>query len=46
MPLMYGGIKLPIDRITALAHLYGIPIAVDAAQAAGIVPIDLKRKWH
>lgn len=36
------GIKLPIDRITALAHLYGIPIAVDAAQAAGIVPIDLK----
>ena len=36
------GIKLPIDIITALAHLYGIPIAVDAAQAAGIVPIDLK----
>lgn len=36
------GIKLPVDRIAALAHLYGIPIAVDAAQAAGVVPINLK----
>lgn len=36
------GIKLPIERIAALAHLYDIPIAVDAAQAAGIVPINLK----
>lgn len=36
------GIKLPVERITALAHLYEIPIAVDAAQAAGIVPINLK----
>ncbi len=36
------GIKLPVERITALAHLYEIPIAVDAAQAVGIVPINLK----
>ena len=35
------GIKLPIERISALAHEYGILFAVDAAQSAGIVPIDL-----
>lgn len=36
------GIRLPVERITALAHQYGIPVAVDAAQSAGIVPIDLE----
>lgn len=36
------GIRLPIERIAALAHLYGIPIAVDCAQTAGILPIDMK----
>lgn len=35
------GIRLPVERITALAHQYGIPVAVDAAQSAGIVNIDL-----
>lgn len=35
------GIRLPVERITALAHQYGILVAVDAAQTAGIIPIDL-----
>ena len=35
------GIKLPIERISALAHEYGVSFAVDAAQSAGVVPIDL-----
>ncbi len=35
------GIRLPVERITALAHQYGIPVAVDAAQSAGVVDIDL-----
>lgn len=36
------GIKLPIERIAALAHFYGAKICVDAAQTAGIVPIDIR----
>ncbi len=36
------GIKLPIERIAALAKIYGIPILVDAAQSGGLVPISLK----
>lgn len=35
------GIKLPVERICALCHQYGILTCVDAAQAAGVVPIDL-----
>ena len=35
------GIKLPIERIAALAHEYGVLFAVDSAQSAGIVPIEL-----
>ncbi|MCH5303327.1 MAG: aminotransferase class V-fold PLP-dependent enzyme [Ruminococcus sp.] len=35
------GIKLPIERICAMCHQYGILTCVDAAQAAGIIPIDL-----
>lgn len=35
------GIKLPVERICALCHQYGILTCVDAAQAAGIVPINL-----
>ncbi len=34
------GIKLPVERLSALAHEYGIEIMVDAAQSAGVVPID------
>lgn len=37
------GIKLPIDRISALAHEYGLLFAVDAAQSAGIIPIDVQQ---
>jgi cysteine desulfurase family protein len=35
------GIRLPIERIAALGHQYGIPIAVDSAQSAGVLPIDM-----
>lgn len=36
------GIRLPIERIAALGHEYGIPIAIDCAQSAGILPIDME----
>lgn len=36
------GIRLPISRICAMAHEYGIPVLVDAAQSAGHIPIDLQ----
>ncbi len=35
------GVKLPIRRIAALAHEYGLLIAVDCAQSAGVVPINM-----
>ena len=35
------GIKLPIERITAMCHQYGIPVMIDAAQSAGIFDIDI-----
>lgn len=36
------GIRLPIERIAALGRQYGIPVLVDAAQTAGVLPIDVK----
>ena len=36
------GLRLPIERIAALCHQYGIKICVDAAQTAGVLPIDVK----
>ena len=39
------GIKLPIERIAALAKIYEIPILVDAAQSGGLVSIDLKSSY-
>ena len=36
------GIRLPVERIAALGHEYGIPIMVDAAQSAGVFSIDLQ----
>ncbi|HEX2985872.1 MAG TPA: aminotransferase class V-fold PLP-dependent enzyme [Caproiciproducens sp.] len=36
------GIRLPVERIAALGHQYGIPILVDCAQTAGVLPIDMK----
>ncbi len=35
------GIRLPVERITALSHEYRIPVAVDCAQSAGVLPVDL-----
>lgn len=35
------GIKLPVERICALCHQYGILCCVDAAQGAGVIPVDL-----
>ncbi len=35
------GIKIPFERICALCHQYGILCCIDAAQGAGIIPIDL-----
>lgn len=36
------GIRLPVERICALAHSYGILFCLDAAQSAGVIPIDLE----
>lgn len=36
------GIRLPIERIAALGKVYGVPILVDAAQTAGVLPINIK----
>lgn len=36
------GLRFPVERIAAMARQYGIPILVDAAQSAGVLPIDLK----
>lgn len=36
------GIKLPIERICALAHQYGIKVLVDAAQTGGLCNIDIQ----
>lgn len=36
------GTVLPIREIGQLARAYGIPFAVDAAQSAGVIPIDME----
>lgn len=35
------GYRMPIERLSALAHQYGIMILVDSAQSAGVLPIDI-----
>ena len=35
------GVKLPVERISALCHQYGILCCVDGAQSAGLVPVNL-----
>lgn len=37
------GVRLPIERIAALAKVYEIPILVDSAQSAGILPINVSQ---
>lgn len=36
------GIRLPVERITALAHEYGVLMTVDAAQSGGVLPVDIE----
>lgn len=36
------GIRLPVERICALAHAYGLYMMIDAAQSAGVLPLDMK----
>lgn len=36
------GIRVPVERVAALCHQYGAKICVDAAQSAGLVPINLE----
>lgn len=36
------GIRLPVERLAALAHAYDILFAVDAAQSAGVLPLRLR----
>lgn len=37
------GVLFDIDRVAAIAHDHGVPLHVDAVQAAGKVPIDVTR---
>ncbi len=37
------GIRLPIERIAALGKIYGVPILVDGAQSAGLLPINVQK---
>jgi len=36
------GYILPVEKIAALCHRYGVPLIVDAAQSAGTLPVSLK----
>jgi selenocysteine lyase/cysteine desulfurase len=36
------GLRMPLQAMTQLCHRYGAQIAVDAIQAAGIVPLDVQ----
>ena len=37
-----SGAILPVRRLCALAHSYGVLFCLDAAQSAGVLPIDLQ----
>ncbi len=37
------GVTFPIKRLAALAHEYGLLFCVDAAQTAGVLPINMDR---
>ncbi len=36
------GIRLPVERIAALAKQYEIPVCIDSAQSAGVFPLSMK----
>ncbi|WP_322170076.1 aminotransferase class V-fold PLP-dependent enzyme [Acutalibacter caecimuris] len=35
------GVRTPVERLAALCHQYGAKICVDAAQSAGILPLNI-----
>ena len=35
------GIRLPIERIAAMCHQYGIEVLADVSQSAGVLPLDM-----
>lgn len=37
------GAVLPVEEIAALCKKYGVPLIVDASQAAGVVPVDFEK---
>ncbi|HHZ06117.1 MAG TPA: aminotransferase class V-fold PLP-dependent enzyme [Clostridiales bacterium] len=37
------GIRLPVERITAMCHQYGIRVLIDGAQSAGILPVEFDK---
>lgn len=36
------GIRLPVERLCALAHSYGLMFVLDAAQSAGVLPVNMQ----
>ena len=40
------GYRLPVERICALAHSYEILFCLDAAQSAGVLPIDIENDQY
>ncbi len=40
------GIRLPVERLCALAHSYDIFFCLDAAQSAGLLDIDVSREKY
>ena len=38
------GVLQPLERIAALAHARGVPVHADVTQAAGKLPLDLRRQ--
>lgn len=40
------GIRLPVERLCALAHSYDILFCLDAAQSAGLLDIDVSREKY
>lgn len=36
------GYILPIEQMAELCHRYGVPFIIDAAQSAGILPVDME----
>lgn len=36
------GTILPVARIAALCHIYGVPVCVDCAQSAGVLPLSIR----